>query len=117
MRGRAVVPLFIALGGTNLSAAEDQKPWFDWDLSGVLIEDGAWLSGIAEENVEAHEWSTRRAMLEGTFQFGDKVELVIEGGYNNQNPFVWRDAYVDLNLPGKFSVKAGLMKPAFGLNW
>lgn len=119
MRGPCVAGVLLAASVATGSAhaADADKPWFDWDLNGVFIADGAWLDGLMERSTLAHDWRNRRTTLEATLEFGDDVDLVLDGGYNDEDPFAWRDAYVDYNIPGPYRLRVGLMKPEFGYSY
>jgi phosphate-selective porin len=85
------------------------------DIDGVFIEDATWLDGLSRHNAPGYHWQRRRLTLEGSVDFGSKLTLVAEGGQNNGTGFAWRDAYAALDLPGPWDLRAGLMKPDFGL--
>lgn len=116
-RGLALL-VALAAGSPVMAASDDGNGTaVDFDIGGVFIEDATWLRDVSALNVPEQQWQRRRATLEATLEIGSKLEFVAEGGYNNDGGYRWRDAYLDVNLPGPYQVKLGLMKPDFGLAW
>lgn len=117
-QGWLICLVAVAASAPAMAASDDGTGnAVDFDIGGVFIEDGTWLRDISTLNVPGRQWQRRRATLEATLEVGSKVEFVAEGGYNNDGGYRWRDAYLDINLPGPYEVRLGLMKPDFGLAW
>jgi phosphate-selective porin len=111
--------LAVCLGRTAQAAPEataEADAFFGFEASGVLMEDFTYLDGISRTGSIASQWQRRRAVLGAQLDFGKRVSLELEGGYGPvASSFEWRDAYVGFDLPRRFELRIGKMKPGFGL--
>lgn len=103
----------VALSDTFMNSIFDAQT-LEFNASGTIMEDYTYLHKASSPNDAASQWNTRRGSLEVEMEYANLISLELDMAYDDD--IVWRDAYVNVNLPNKWEVNVGKMKQRFGIS-
>lgn len=90
---------------------------FGFSVGGAVLKDYTRIQDVVGQDFDYEQWSTRRVSVDAKLEFGNRIDVELELAWDeDEQAFAWRDAYLDLDLPDRWRIKAGKMKQNFGLS-